>query len=139
MISDWGISHDHIFFVLLNRKITWELKSIYLDLYLKFYVDQDPFLTFEKRESICHCWDKIKNYNILERTCIIFRQYTNEGLAYNRINEHSFKLTLILNSFFTDFYHKGSSFIYEKTDVQSFLRILKIVHETLNFGFLTIK
>ena len=138
IINDWGITHHHLFNVLVNQRISWELKSVYLDLYTKMYVDQDPFLVFDKRESICHSWDKIRVYNIKDHTALIFRQYTNLGLAMNKLNEFSFKITPILNSFFSDFHKKVPTFIYDKSEVESFLRILKIVYEVINFGFLTI-
>jgi hypothetical protein len=85
--EDYGLDQDHIINSLHSAKIEWKLKIQYLLLYSVVFVDQDPFLSFERRETQCHVWSKIDEYNLESRTSLIFKQYTDFGLAVERLRE----------------------------------------------------
>lgn len=59
VVDDWGINEEHIQLVFASKKIDWSLKANYLSLWSAIFIDEDPFLPFEKRESKCHYWPKI--------------------------------------------------------------------------------
>ena len=61
MVEDWGLTYQHIQLALMSpeKEIGWRLKVAYLSLYTILYIDQDPFLPFEMRESKCHSWNRI--------------------------------------------------------------------------------
>lgn len=49
IVDDWGITEEHIQLIFSSKNIGWPLKSNYLSLWMVIYIDEDPFLPFEKR------------------------------------------------------------------------------------------
>ena len=62
--EDYGLNLNHINQCMFSTRISWDLKIEYLALYSSFYIDQDPFLNYERREVKCHIWSKIADYNL---------------------------------------------------------------------------
>lgn len=62
--DDYGLCREHLNLVLNSGRISWILKMQYLLLYSSLLIDQDPFLSFERRETKCHVWSKITDYNL---------------------------------------------------------------------------
>lgn len=81
---------------------------MYMNLWICVFLDQDPFLAFEKRETKCHIWKKINSYDFTENIAIIFKQFTDEGKAIEKLNEFSWKVQPFLERFFFEFKSKVS-------------------------------
>ena len=103
------------------------------------FADQEPLLSFSKRESKCHSWNRINKYNLLDCTALIFKQYTDESLTLAKLQDFRNKFLPILSAFFISFKKKLPEALYDRADLFCLSLILNSINVLIKFGYLSIR
>lgn len=73
---------------------------MFIDLYCSMYLIQDPFVSFEKKEVKCFAWEKIASIDFGKKTGILFKQFTEEHLAQDKLKQFDIHIWPLLDQYF---------------------------------------
>jgi len=62
--------------VVRNQQIDSVTKLVFLDLYFEMYVNQDPFVPFEKIQCKCFFFQQLSRYDVKSKLVSVFKQYS---------------------------------------------------------------